>query len=88
VGVIKTPYFNMNALWEFIQKCIDEQGIDESHGLTHAKNCVEWVKLLYKEEHDVSEDEINLVPVSRCLGYPAWREFFSIFLPLHRRLLS
>jgi hypothetical protein len=57
----------MDALWEFIQICIEEQGIDESHGLTHAKSCVEWVKLLYKEELDVTDDELKMAIYSAAL---------------------
>jgi len=57
----------MNALWEFIQVCINEQGIDESHGLIHAKNCVEWVKLLYNEENAVTDDELKLAIYSAAL---------------------
>jgi hypothetical protein len=57
----------MNVLWEFVQQCIDEQGIDESHGLTHAKSCVEWVKLLFKEEHDVTDDELKLAIYAAAL---------------------
>jgi hypothetical protein len=57
----------MNALWEFIKQCIDEQGIDESHGLTHARSCVEWVKILYKDAHDVTDEELKLAIYAAAL---------------------
>ena len=57
----------MNDLWEFIQQCIDEQGIDDSHGLAHAKSCVEWVRLLFKEELEVNEDELKLAIYAAAL---------------------
>jgi hypothetical protein len=47
----------MEALWKFVEKCCVEQGIDESHGLKHAKACVEWVTKLLLDEDDVTEDE-------------------------------
>jgi hypothetical protein len=33
-------------MYAFVEKCCDEQGIDDSHGLIHSKNTVKWAELL------------------------------------------
>ena len=40
----------MDTLFAFIQSHCEENGIDESHGLKHAINCVNWIHRLTNAE--------------------------------------
>lgn len=46
---------NMEDVYEFVQHMCKKYRIDESHDITHAKDCVEFAKQLL--EPDVSKDE-------------------------------
>ena len=56
----------LNTIYAFIEKCCIEQNIDESHGLKHAKSCVEWVNKLV-DPHTISEDEYTIAIYSAAL---------------------
>lgn len=58
----------MNArLCEFVELCCEKYGIDESHGLKHAKGCVAWVEKLLAGETNVSEEERCMAMYSAAL---------------------
>lgn len=54
-------------LTQFIERCCIEQSIDESHGMKHAKACVEWVEKLLSVEENVTEEERTLAIYSAAL---------------------
>jgi hypothetical protein len=48
----------MEELYAFIEACCLDQGIDDSHGLKHAKSCLDWFDtLLIHENEEISEEE-------------------------------
>ena len=48
----------MEKLYEFIEACCLDQHIDDSHGLKHAKSCLDWFDtLIIHEDEDLSEEE-------------------------------
>jgi len=58
----------LNTIYAFIEKCCIEQNIDESHGLKHAKSCIEWVnKLVDGCQEPISEDEYIIAIYSVAL---------------------
>ena len=50
----------MKPVWDFVERTCREQGIDDSHGLKHAKSCVERVRLLMEDEHDLTDEEVKM----------------------------
>jgi hypothetical protein len=56
----------MQKVYEFIEKCCLEQGIDDSHGLIHSKHTVEWAELLM-DSLNVYEDERKFVMYGAAL---------------------
>jgi hypothetical protein len=56
----------MQKVYEFIEKCCAEQGIDDSHGLIHSKHTVEWAELLL-DSLEVDEDERKFVMYGAAL---------------------
>lgn len=52
--------FDMKPVWDFVERTCREQGIDDSHGLKHAKSCVERVRLLMEDEHDLTDEEVKM----------------------------
>ena len=57
----------MEDLWKFIEKCCEEQGIDESHGLKHSKAVVGWAEQLMAAETNLSDDEKRMVTYAAAL---------------------
>lgn len=51
---------DMKPVWDFVERTCREQGIDDSHGLKHAKSCVERVRLLMEDEHDLTDEEVKM----------------------------
>ena len=51
-------FFCMEKLYAFIETCCLIQGIDDSHGLKHAKSCLDWFDtLIIHENEELSEEE-------------------------------
>jgi hypothetical protein len=48
-----------SELFKFITECCEKQGIDESHGLKHSINCINWVYRLVQHEQ-LDEHEFNM----------------------------
>ena len=56
-----------SALIAFITECCIENNIDESHGLGHAEDTVDWALQLLEAESDVGEEERRLVVAAAAL---------------------
>lgn len=74
----------MDALWDFIIRSCEEQGIDESHGLKHSKGCVNWVERLYAEELDVTNEERQLAIYSAALHDMCDKKYTDVSIGLEK----
>lgn len=74
----------MERLYAFVEQCCKDYGIDESHGLKHAKGCVEWVEKLLVDERDVSEEEECMAIYSAALHDMCDRKYVDPVLASER----
>lgn len=56
-----------SALIAFVSECCIENNIDESHGLGHAEDTVDWALQLLEAEGDVGEEERRLALTAAAL---------------------
>ena len=56
-----------SELFRFIEQQCMAQGIDESHGMKHSQNCVDWVNKLVLDESAITEDELQMAIYSAAL---------------------
>jgi hypothetical protein len=57
----------MKFLFSFVSKTCDELGIDESHGLKHAKGTVRCANYLMSKMPDISEEERHMATVAAAI---------------------
>jgi len=72
----------MEALWQFIERCCVEQGIDESHGIKHSRGCVAWVEKLLLAEVEVTDEERQLAIYSAALHDMCDKKYTDVDLGL------
>jgi len=56
-----------SELFQFIEEQCILQGIDESHGMKHSKNCISWVNKLVLGEDNITDDELQMAIYAAAL---------------------
>ena len=57
----------MDRLFDFVAECVTRYGMDESHGLLHAKNTAQWAERLLTAEENVTPDERRMAIYAAAL---------------------
>jgi hypothetical protein len=76
--------FDMKPVWDFVEQTCLEQGIDDSHGLKHAKSCVERVRLLMEDEHDLTNEEVKMAYYAVALHDTCDKKYTDVPLALEK----
>jgi hypothetical protein len=76
--------FEMKPVWDYVERTCLEQGIDDSHGLKHAKSCVERLRLLMEDEHDLTNEEVKMAYYAVALHDMCDKKYTDVPLALEK----
>ena len=74
----------MKPVWDYVVQTCLEQGIDDSHGLKHAKSCVERVRHLMEDEHDLTNEEVKMAYFAVALHDTCDKKYTDVPIALEK----